>query len=66
MEIKINIKKLTVVDENELFNDGIYTLDDFIHPTPIVFIMTRDGDNYIINTEGHDYARYIIRLLNYK
>jgi hypothetical protein len=33
---------------------------------PMMFVLSmQDGTNYLVNTEGADYARYVSRLLNY-
>jgi hypothetical protein len=36
---------------------------DLPNPAPdIIFVLVRDGKRYLVNTEGFDYARYIVRI----
>lgn len=51
--------KVEVYDSSELKSPT----QDFPRPAPsVIFILVRDGKRYLVNTEGYDYARYIIRI----
>lgn len=61
-DIQQMLKQLPNYDVDDLGIDNV--LDEFFAPPDeTVFILTRDFDTYLVNTEGADYCRYISKLI---
>ena len=69
-DLQNRIKKLKVYDVKDLWGkklDRDYSPnEDFIRKVPRYFILKKRNDYYLVNTEGYDYARYIVKLEDYK
>ena len=56
------IHKMSPIDAKSLFGNGKPS-DKFSQPIDDQFILCKDGGKeYLIDTQGYDYARYIIKL----
>ena len=51
-------KQLGVYSAEQLEVYGPF--DDIIGKVPLIFVLTYENDTYLVNTEGHNYCRYVL------
>jgi hypothetical protein len=62
-ELQEFIKELDVYVADKIFDGELY--NDFKNPTDQFFIAKDKNKYFLVNTEGYEYARYVLRLNNY-